>query len=140
VGTVAVVDQSATASLGAPRPLFPSPVVRLSGTITKSGIRVRRLTVDAPPGALTAVRCRGRRCPFTWRRYTHRAVVPAEAVRVRSLDRRLLRAGIKLQIFVTGTGAIGRYTSFSIRRRKPPMRRDRCLVSISTTPVRCPAA
>jgi PKD domain-containing protein len=140
VGTVVVLDQSAATSLSAPHLLFPSPVVRLSGLITRNGIRVRRLTVDAPPGALTAVRCRGRRCPFRWRHYTHRAVVPPRAVRVRSLDGRSLRSGIKLQVFVTGANAIGRYTSFRIRRHRSPVRLDRCLVSVSTRPVRCPAA
>jgi plastocyanin len=137
VGTLSVLDGSATAAL-APSPLFPFPVVRLSGTIRRSGIRVRRLTIDAPPGSQTAVRCKGRRCPFTWRRYTHRAVVPPQIVRVRSLDGRALRSGIKLQLFVMRAGAIGRYTSFKIRRHRPPVRLDRCLVGLSQKPVVCP--
>ena len=37
--------------VGSTAPLFPFPVVRLSGTIVKDGIRVRRLTVDAPAGS-----------------------------------------------------------------------------------------
>jgi PKD repeat protein len=138
VGSVAVADSSVAASLAA-RPLFPSPVVRLSGMITKRGIRIRRLTVDAPPGSTTAVRCRGRHCPFRWRRYTHRAVVPPQVVRVRSLDGRSLRTGIKLQVFVTRANAIGRYTSFRIRTSRSPVRLDRCLISLSTKPVRCAA-
>jgi hypothetical protein len=137
--TLDVSAASALAAAGTPRPLFPFPVVRLSGTIRKSGIRVRRLTIDAPAGSLTAVRCRGRECPFTWRRYSHPAVVPPRAVRVRALDGRALRAGVKLQVYVTRAGALGRYTSFTIRGRHSPERRDRCLVSLSRRPVRCPA-
>jgi plastocyanin len=134
VGPVTVLG---AASAAAPSPLFPSPVVRLSGTIRRNGIRVRRLTIDAPPGSRTAVRCRGHRCPFTWRRYTHRAVIPPQVVRVRSLDGRALRRGINLQVYVTRADAIGRYTSFRIRARRPPYRTDRCLMMLSTKPVRC---
>jgi plastocyanin len=134
VGAVTVLG---AASAAAPPPLFPSPVIRLSGTIRRTGIRVRRLTIDAPPGAQTAVRCRGHRCPFTWRRYTHRAVIPAQTVRVRSLDGRALRSGIKLQVYVTRADAIGRYTSFRIRTHRPPYRIDRCLMLLSTKPTRC---
>jgi hypothetical protein len=47
VGAVTVLG---AASAAAPPPLFPSPVIRLSGTIRRTGIRVRRLTIDAPPG------------------------------------------------------------------------------------------
>jgi plastocyanin len=139
IETVDVSDTAAASSLGSPRQLFPFPVVRLSGTIMKSGIRVRRLTVDAPAGARTAVRCRGAGCPFRWRRYSHRSVVAARVIRVSRLNGRFLRARSSVQVFVTRTGSIGRYTRFRIRRSKPPDRLDRCLVSSSRRPVRCPA-
>jgi PKD domain len=145
-GAVGVViktlDVSASAALdsfGAPRELFPFPVVRLSGTIKTGGIRVRRLTVDAPAGAKTAVRCRGAGCPFRWRRYSHRSAVAARVVHVSRLNGRFLRAGSTVQVYVTRPGAIGRYTRFKIRSNKPPERADRCLVSASRRPVRCPA-
>ena len=139
IETIDVSETVGIASLGALRQLFPFPVVRLSGTIMKGGIRVRRLTVDAPAGARTAVRCRGAGCPFRWRRYSHRSVVAARVVRVSRLNGQFLRAGTSVQVFVTRTGAIGRYTRFRIRRSKPPERVDRCLVSSSRRPVRCPA-
>jgi PKD repeat protein len=138
VRTLTVLDSSAVASLGAAlRPIFPFPVVRLSGTITSTGIRVRRLTVDAPAGAGTAVKCLGRGCPFRWRRYAHDAATAAGVVRVRRLAGRFLRAGTKLQVFVRRSGAIGRYTRFTIRKRRPPARADRCLISDSPRPVSC---
>jgi PKD repeat protein len=138
--TLAVSEPGAIASVGNVRPLFPFPVVRLSGTIRKSGIRVRRLTVDAPAGARTAVRCRGRGCPFRWRRYSHRSVLAARVVRIGRLDGRFLRARTSIQVFVTSAGSIGRYTRFKIRSGRPPSRVDRCLVSTSRRPVGCPAA
>lgn len=139
IETLDVSDTPSVSSLGGMRELFPFPVVRLSGTIMKGGIRVRRLTVDAPAGAKTAVRCSGAGCPFRWRRYSHRSAVAARVVRVSRLNGRFLRAGTTVQVFVTRPGAIGRYTRFKIRSNKPPERADRCLVSASRRPVRCPA-
>jgi hypothetical protein len=125
---------------GGLRELFPFPVVRLAGTIQDSGIRVRRLTVNAPRGARTEVRCIGRHCPFGKRRYTHRTAVASDVWRLRRLDGRFLRAGIRLQVFVMRSRTIGRYTRFKIRSGRPPLRVDRCLVSLSRKPVACPAA
>jgi plastocyanin len=139
--TVTVRDASAGALLdGSLRELFPFPVVRLSGTIQPSGIRVRRLTITAPRGARTEVRCMGAHCPFAKRRYTHRTAVAANVWRLRRLDGRFLRAGIRLQVFVMRARTIGRYTRFKIRSGRPPLRVDRCLVSTSRRPVTCPAA
>ena len=113
--TVTVQRTSVAALLdGSLRELFPFPVVRLSGTIQQSGIRVRRLTVSAPRGARTEVRCIGNHCPFAKRRYTHRAAA-ANVWRLRRLDGRFLRAGIRLQVFVMRARTIGRYTRFKIR-------------------------
>ena len=122
------------------RPLFPFPVVRLSGTITGAGIRVRRLTVNAPAGARTAVQCRGPRCPFRLRGYVHRAAAAAGVLTVRRMYGRVLPAKTVLQVFVTRAGAIGRYTRFRVRSGKPPARLDRCLVSASRRPVSCASA
>jgi plastocyanin len=139
--TVTVQRTSVAALLdGGLRELFPFPVVRLSGTIQESGIRVRRLTVSAPRGARTEVRCIGDHCPFAKRRYTHKTAVAANVWRLRRLDGRFLRAGIRLQVFVMRARTIGRYTRFKIRSGRPPRRVDRCLASLSRKPIACPAA
>jgi plastocyanin len=139
--TVTVQPASVAALLdGGLRALFPFPVVRLAGTIQELGIRVRRLTVSAPRGARTEVRCIGDDCPFAKRRYTHRSAVAANVWRLRRLDGRFLRAGIRLQVFVMRPRTIGRYTRFKIRSGRPPRRVDRCLVSLSRKPIVCPAA
>src|SRR4029453_15962600 len=52
--TIVVADPSSPTTLATLRPIFPSPVVRLAGTIMDTGIRVRRLTASAPDGTRTA--------------------------------------------------------------------------------------
>jgi hypothetical protein len=40
---------------------------------------------------------------------------------------RILRAGVKLEISITRSGYVGKYTSIRLRRGKAPLRRDLCL-------------
>jgi PKD repeat protein len=127
------------------RLLNPFPIVRIVGTVTRRGVRLRRLLVDAPPGATVSVSCRGRRCPF--RNRTSMASRPrspgrahaARVIRFRRLERRLLRAGVRIKVRVTKPDAIGKYTLFRIRKRRSPARVDRCLVPGQSKPVRCSA-
>jgi hypothetical protein len=143
--TVTVSDRPLSPPPPAPPPAPPSvispfPVVRLSGTISARGTRVRRFTVDAPPSVTIAILCRGRGCPL--RRQTRSAPVSAEAASVTWLRRfrhRLLRVGVVLKVFVTRPGSIGKYTRFRIRRGRLPARLDRCVMSSTTEPVPCPA-
>jgi hypothetical protein len=115
------------------RLLSPFPIVRIAGRIGRNGTRFRVLSVDAPRGASVMVRCTGRRCPFkTSTRAAaagERLAYAARKVRIRKLEGRLLRAGSMIRIYVTKTGAIGKYTSIRVRRGKPPRRADRCLRS-----------
>jgi hypothetical protein len=121
----------------------PFPIVRLTGTIGRRGARLRRLLITMPSGASLTVRCRGRGCPF--RRLNRAAglgqgspVAQAAAlVRVRRLERRLLRAGTTIRIFITKPNEIGKYTRFRIRRGRSPSRVDRCLVPGAQRPLRC---
>lgn len=104
------------------RLLSPFPVVRLQGVVTGGGTRVVRLTIQAPPGARATVRCGGRSCPF--RRISR--IVKGETVRVRRLERSL-RPGTVIEVLVSRTGRIGKYTRFVIRRGEVPKRIDLCL-------------
>ena len=119
------------------RLLNPFPIVRIAGRIGRSGTRFRVLSVNAPQGATVTVRCKGRGCPF---KASSRSATAARQVRIRKLERRLLRAGATIRIFVTKPGSIGKYTSIRIRGGKPPRRSDRCLMPDSNTkPVKCPS-
>jgi PKD repeat protein len=137
--------QAALFSRGMPL-LNPFPIVRLVGTIGRRGARLRRLLVTMPSGASMTVRCNGRGCPF--RRTTRAASLPPELqlapvartaalVRVKRLERRLLRVGTTIRIYITKPNEIGKYTRFKIRRGRAPSRIDRCLVPGAPAPLRC---
>ena len=119
------------------RPLFellrPFPVIGIGGVITGEGVRLRRLTVRAPPDSTVRVSCRGRGCPYrTAVRHLTRS-----SMTVRAMAGRSLRAGTVIELRVTAPGRIGKYTRFRIRARRRPARVDRCLVPQQPRPSRC---
>jgi hypothetical protein len=142
--TVTIAPPGTTSSIirkPAPRLLSPAPVVRIAGRITARGTRVRLLRVSAPAGARVSVRRNGRSCPFRKqvRRMTTGARSPSTlSIRVRRLER-LLLPGVRVRVYVTKGGAIGKYTRFRFRARKAPARADSCLMPGSWAPVECPA-
>ncbi len=146
---------------GAPAPPTPTPVprpvtatparltsfltlVRIRGRVTSVGARIELLSVAAPRGARIRVRClRGGNaaggvpatpggCPRGWKLFK----AAGRPVRVPGL-RRHLRAGAVIEVRVTMPGRIGRYTRFRIRRKRAPVRMDRCLMPGASRPVRC---
>jgi PKD repeat protein len=125
--------------------MSPFPVVRIAGRTTRRGARIRRMSVDAPPGTAVKVRCHGRGCPFksTSRTVSMRvragSLPPTRLTRVRRLEGRTLRTGAILRVFVTRSDVIGKYTRFRIRRSKPPARQDLCMVPGTTKPAPCPS-
>ena len=116
--------------------LRPFPVVRLRGTLTRRGARIRLLSVQAPRGARVTVRCTGRSCGK--RRSQAALSRSSRSLRFRRFNR-YLRAGTMLRVYVTKPGTIGKYVRFTIRKGKPPVRRDSCVVATSRTPSRCPS-
>jgi hypothetical protein len=123
--------------------LSPFPIVRMSGSLGRSGTRLWRFSVEAPDGATVRVRCRGRSCPV--RRQSRTASVDFEAtgkglklIRFKRLERRTLRRGVVVKVFVTRVGAVGKYVRFKMRRNKPPLRSDRCVLAGTTVPIACP--
>ena len=126
--------------------MSPFPVVRIAGRTSRRGARIRRMSVDAPPGTAVKVRCHGRGCPFksTSRTVSMRvragSLLPATRLtRVRRLEGRTLRTGAILRVFVTRSDVIGKYTRFRIRKSKPPARQDLCMVPGTTKPAPCPS-
>jgi len=118
--------------------LSPFPIVLIEGTYTRGGVRVRRLSVQAPPGARTRIVCIGRRCPRRGLRQARIAAAgPLRAVRFKRFQRRF-SAGVSISIFVTKPGKIGKYTRFKVRKGKPPTRTDLCVVGTVRRPSACP--
>ena len=91
-----------------------------------------RLSVKAPPGVSIVVSCHGTTCP------THK-LARAAGIRLRRFEREL-RAGTRLEITVTKSGYVGKWTTIVIRRGKAPRRRDRCVYPGPRDRVPCPAA
>jgi hypothetical protein len=107
--------------------------VRISGSYSTRGVVLRVFTVTAPPGARITVRCAGRGCPyvekgpFGVRSSEPRAAGAARIVSIGGFRRRLLRPGVRLQVFVEQPGLVGKFTRFTIRRDQRPRRADRCM-------------
>jgi hypothetical protein len=116
----------------APTMMKPFPVVRIRGSLTRTGAKVSLLTVKAPKGSAISLRCFGRSCPK--RKWAHAASV----TRIFAFQKRL-RAGTRIVITVTRPNRIGKHTTFVIRKGKPPKRVDRCLYPGQKKPTTCAA-
>jgi PKD domain/Bacterial Ig-like domain len=118
------------------RPLLsPFPIVRIVGEVTSRGIRLRRLSVTAPKGATVRARCKRTGCP---RKIAALRARSTAGIRIRGLERRELRAGTVIDVFVAAKGRIGKYTRLLVRRGKAPERGDRCLSTNGWSPISCP--
>jgi hypothetical protein len=140
------VRSATTVTPSSLRLLSPFPVTRISGRVTKAGARIRRLTALAPIGAKVTARCSGRGCPFkkssriVRRPRKSSSKTTTATVRFRRMERRLLRGGASVSISITRPGWIGKYTHWTIRKSKPPKRRDLCLLPSAPAPAACPGS
>jgi hypothetical protein len=100
--------------------LRPFPVVRIRGYLMPGGAKVTLLTVRAPKLARISVRCSGRNCP------RRRFATATALVHLRPYER-MLKSGVRLEISVTRAGYVGKRTLITLRRGKPPVRKDLCL-------------
>jgi hypothetical protein len=139
VASRTIVVGPATAKL-----MQPFPIVRIAGSETGNGVKVRLLTVQTPLLTRVVVSCTGPGCKTKsesrMATASAKSKVKAGAVTLAfKRFERTLRAGVVLQIRVTKAGQIGKFTSFKIRRHKLPVRSDSCLRPASSTPTSCPA-
>jgi hypothetical protein len=123
----------------------PFPIVRFAGSVTSYGARLKLLTVQAPLGARVQVRCVGLGCKTKSESRIAAISTKSKAVSgavTLSFARfeRALRAGVTLQIRVTMSGQIGKFTRFTVRRGKPPVRKDQCVLTTVSKPFACPRA
>jgi hypothetical protein len=116
-----------------PSLLSPFPIVRLVGSVTELGTRIHLLTVRAPKGARALVRCRGRGCPVK----RVEKLVGKATVRFAAL-KRLMPAGVVLEVLVHRGDSVGKYTRFKLRRNHRPQRADGCLWPGTTRMAPCP--
>jgi len=117
----------------------PFPIVRIAGSVTSSGVRLRLLTAQAPVGARVTVSCQGRGCPAKSQgqvALSRKRNASTDVVEFRRFER-FLRAGVILDIRISKPGNIGKFTSFRIRRGKLPVRVDMCLDAAGVSPLVC---
>jgi hypothetical protein len=142
-GLASIASQTIHVTRPALTPMQPFPIVRIAGLQTGSGVNLNSLTAQAPRGARVTVSCRGRGCPVkSETRMANSSRRRAKSSTVEVAFRRFersLRAGVVLEIRVSKPGRIGKYTRFSIRRGRLPVRTDACLASTEPTPIRCPS-
>jgi len=118
----------------------PFPAVRIVTTRSSGRLHLKRLTVEAPAGTTVSVNCVGKGCPV---RFLSRLVTKpkAKSAGVPSVTfprlQRVLPAGVSLEIRVTGAGKIGKFTRFTIRKGKLPLRADACVNGKEPRPVPC---
>jgi PKD repeat protein len=118
-----------------PRMLSPFPIVRLVGSVTEAGTEIHLLSVRAPKGAQVLVRCLGRGCPVK-----HvKKVVGRRPVTFGAL-KRLMPAGVVLEVLVQRGDSIGKYTRFRLRWNRRSQRADGCLWPGTTRMAPCPEA
>lgn len=128
-----------------PQLLSPFPLVRISGTLTASGARIRLLSVRAGAGTLVRVTvtppCGGRRrsSPRCHVLQASGTVGRRDLIAFRSLAR-AYRSGTVIVVRVWRADRIGKYTRFTIVRGKAPRRVDQCLMPGATGGSRCPSA
>jgi hypothetical protein len=128
------VDEDCSGS-PAPWPRL-QPRVFMSYTFSAGHTRVTRLEArDVPPGASVVVRCTGRGCPPSSRRYA--APRTGRLTMTRPFAKRALRAGARIVVSITRPDAVGTWTAITMRAGKSPVRVDRCLAPGASRPSSC---
>ena len=142
-GLSSLVTETIQVSAARLRLMQPFPIVRIAGSETASGVKISLLTVQAPLAARVTVRCKGRGCKMGSESRVARSSRRKRAATTVLLTfgrfQRSLPAGVSLEIRVTKTGEIGKYTRFAIRRHRLPARSDACLNPTSPRPIACPS-
>jgi PKD repeat protein len=96
-----------------------APLVRIVGQPTATGARLNLVTVSSPKGAHVGVRCKGHGCPYKRKRFTSKG----KRVNLRKLAG-TYRAGAVIEVRVTKSNTIGKFTRIRIRAGKNPARID----------------
>jgi PKD repeat protein len=118
-----------------PTPLLSGVVIEGRFLLFRRDTKVKSLRVRAPAGSKISVRCLGKKnCP---KRMT-KTSKGSKKLPFKKLQRKF-RPKTKLIITVTKSGFIGKQTTFTMRRRKPPLRRDLCLNPGAKKATPCPS-
>lgn len=122
------------------RLMQPFPTVKIAASRSGAGIRLRLLSIRASSGARIAVSCSGKGCPAKSQSRIAAAGKAGPAPLEFRRFERFLRPGVVLEIRVSKTGEIGKYTRFTVRRNRLPSRSDACIGSATGRPIACPSS
>lgn len=118
----------------------PFPIVRIVASYSASAVRLKVLSVQASGGARISIACRGHGCPVKAQTRVAAAGKRGKAPVVFRRFERSLHAGVTLEVRVSKPGQIGKYTSFTIRHGRLPLRSDSCLGPAASKPIACPSS
>jgi hypothetical protein len=141
-GLTSAVSETVTVAPRAISLIQPFPVVRIAGSESARGVRIKLFSVQTPAGSRISVHCRGHGCPAHAQSFLASAKGKQKAGAVIVVLRRFersLRAGAVVEVKVSRPGQIGKYTRFTVRRGKLPLRQDRCLSPSGEKPMECPS-
>jgi large repetitive protein len=144
-GLSSVATQTIAVAAATLKLMQPFPIVRIAGSETSNGVKIRLLTVQTPLLTTVVVSCKGRGCKTKSERRVATASSKSKSragavLLTFNRFQRALRAGAVLQVRVYKAGQIGKFTSFTVRRHKLPLRSDRCLRPTSPIPIACPVS
>jgi large repetitive protein len=144
-GLSSVATQTIAVAAATLKLMQPFPIVRIAGSETSNGVKIRLLTVQTPLSTTVVVSCKGRGCKTKSERRVATASSKSKSragavLLTFNRFQRALRAGAVLQVRVYKAGQIGKFTSFTVRRHKLPLRSDRCLRPTSPIPIACPVS
>jgi PKD repeat protein len=121
-GATAVATLSVVVEKRPPRVFSESQLIRFLAAPTTTGAHLTQVSVTAPKGANVGIRCKGGNCPYKRKRFTSKG----KRVFLRKLGR-IYAAGTVIELRVTRSETIGKFTRVRIRAGREPARLDRCL-------------
>jgi len=141
-GQSSIATETITVSSSPLTLMQPFPIVRIAGSETSSGVNLRLLTAQAPPGSHITVTCKGHGCPAKSVSKVATAGKRKGSIVTVGFSRfeRSLQAGVVLEIRIFKAGQIGKFTRFTVRHGKLPERDDACLGPTGVKPIVCPSS
>jgi hypothetical protein len=120
--------------------MHPFPIVRITSTANRSGVKLRVLSVSGARGARITVLCKGRGCPAKAQSQPAALSHSRSAfVEFRRFER-TLKGVVTLEIRVNKAGVVGKYTRLLVRPHQRVLRSDACLVGLAARPTACPSS
>ncbi|HEY4451747.1 MAG TPA: Ig-like domain-containing protein [Solirubrobacteraceae bacterium] len=138
-GSSSLAEQALTVRPLALSMMQPFPIVRITSTASRAGVKLRLLSVSGARGARITVLCKGHGCPVKAQSqlaaFSHSRSAFVEFRRFE----RTLKVGLTLEIRVSRAGVVGKYTRLVVMPHGRLRRSDACVSGLLTHPITCPS-